>query len=345
LRKSVANHEVKSKVEAMNDRSIIEAVVQTRSYEKLLGLQGRNYDYMWILFQRYVLTQDGIILPVVDTKLAPGMSMALSVEDLRLVHPEQGVRYTPKAIPSSEDTCGHCGKRFEVLDAFEAVMDREGTDRASNYSEGENHSIVRKWWHKKCHAFEGKKDAVKRFSGACDEVFGAGNYVLNSIPNEYWKDAAAEPWFLAETQGGVTFKFGWRKRVINLDWSAWVGGPRAEKFAPFKDFDVTKDGSIIHAYSMEHFKQHLKALYDLSLLTPKEALEKALFVDEDLVEMERALRATDLANPYSEKGAYWGPKIPLPLLRATLTWLERESVPPFPLWELKDLIQKRSQEG
>lgn len=316
----------------MSERSVIEKAVSMRSYEWLRGLEGRKYENMWVLFHRYVLNQEGQLYPVSgngETDFYAKMSEAFSVAELKPILPDFHVGYSFRALPTAKDTCGHCGRRFEVLDGHEAILDRETTDKNST-----DYVPIRSWWHKKCHAFEEKKGAVKRFTAACDEVFGVGNYLLNTIPNEYTTDDL-EPWFLAETKN-VTFKFGWRRHVINIDWSAWEGGPDGRTFAPFKDFDVTKDRAIIHAYGMEKFKSHLKALYECSLLTPEEALINGLAA-KDVAEVTRALLASEVPHGYQK---YWGPRIDTHLLKEALDLLETEGHNVVQ-YGLKDLLRKR----
>jgi hypothetical protein len=69
------------------------------------------------------------------------------------------------------------------------------------------------------------------------------------LPNDYWPDVPdyaelrrESPWWLVRTLSGLV-KIGWRKRVIGIDWSDTV--VRLEVTPD----DVTKDGSMVHAYS------------------------------------------------------------------------------------------------
>jgi hypothetical protein len=69
---------------------------------------------------------------------------------------------------------------------------------------------------------------------------------VHELPNGYWPEAYTElrrnnPWWLIETQIGLV-KIGWRKRVINIDWSA-----TAYRIVVTED-DVTKDETMVHAY-------------------------------------------------------------------------------------------------
>ncbi|KKN08303.1 hypothetical protein LCGC14_1058150 [marine sediment metagenome] len=96
------------------------------------------------------------------------------------------------------------------------------------------------------------------------------------LANEYWPDCAeyadvrrASPWWLVKTQYGL-IKIGWRKRVINIDWSDTEYRSGVSKFADGSDIDVltkddvTKAESMVHAYGYAKAVQYLSAL-DLRL--------------------------------------------------------------------------------
>ncbi|MFA6437153.1 MAG: hypothetical protein WC242_03245 [Candidatus Paceibacterota bacterium] len=70
-----------------------------------------------------------------------------------------------------------------------------------------------------------------------------------------------------ETEFG-TIKIGWRKRVININWSDVAkkleerGYENASQkiLALFESEDVTKDGSNIHAWGYEKAKGYLRQI-------------------------------------------------------------------------------------
>lgn len=72
------------------------------------------------------------------------------------------------------------------------------------------------------------------------------------LANEYDPERD-DPWWLVETNLGM-IKIGWRKRVINIDWSATA----IRKVVT--DEDVTKDETMVHAWST------LKAIEYLTVL-------------------------------------------------------------------------------
>lgn len=73
--------------------------------------------------------------------------------------------------------------------------------------------------------------------------------------NQYWKkDDVMGPWWLVITGHGV-IRIGWRKRVIEIDWS---DTGRAVEVT--KD-DVTKEPMLVHAWSYPKALEYLTALW------------------------------------------------------------------------------------
>lgn len=101
-----------------------------------------------------------------------------------------------------------------------------------------------------------------------------GMIYVEEIPNGYCKDWCCEhlPWFVVTTTIG-RIKVGWRKRVISIDWADTVEStPRAEELFP--DEDVTKDGKMIHAWSVEIAKSYIDRLF--ACMVAKKAVEENL---------------------------------------------------------------------
>lgn len=67
-----------------------------------------------------------------------------------------------------------------------------------------------------------------------------------NIENEYSGDS---PWLLASTKYGL-IKIGWRKRVINIDWSN-------TKIKYLVEDEVTKDSDMAHAWSYNKAVEYL----------------------------------------------------------------------------------------
>jgi hypothetical protein len=84
---------------------------------------------------------------------------------------------------------------------------------------------------------------------------------VQEIPNGYCKQYCCihKPWLIVTTaRGPITI--GWRKRVINIDWSNSEIKTTANDLFP--DENVTKDGCLIHAWSYDDAKKYLKAVLE-----------------------------------------------------------------------------------
>jgi len=82
---------------------------------------------------------------------------------------------------------------------------------------------------------------------------------IEVINSEYCGEACCYkyPWIIATTNKG-RIKLGWRKRVMNLDWSDSDLGINGMEM--FKDEDVTKGTSYIHCWGKEKALEYLKKL-------------------------------------------------------------------------------------
>lgn len=99
-----------------------------------------------------------------------------------------------------------------------------------------------------------------------EAIFLLAGYQITQVwtlPNGYWPDAAdyAEirrnsPWWLAQTQFGP-IRIGWRKRVIDIDWSGT--GHKVDAGAVTPD-DVTRSGTNVHAYGHGSAVNYLRNL-------------------------------------------------------------------------------------
>lgn len=88
----------------------------------------------------------------------------------------------------------------------------------------------------------------------------AGIEVLKlwKLENKYWPSAytdmiMANPWWLVRTPFGL-IEIGDRKRVTNIDWSD------TDIRVIVTENDVTKNDTMVHAYSDEKIIEYLKAL-------------------------------------------------------------------------------------
>lgn len=81
---------------------------------------------------------------------------------------------------------------------------------------------------------------------------------LHRLENKYWPDAYVEerrrsPWWLAITEFGP-IEIGWRKRVISISWEDTPAR------VVITENDVTKDLTLVHAYSYVKALEYLTAL-------------------------------------------------------------------------------------
>ena len=82
---------------------------------------------------------------------------------------------------------------------------------------------------------------------------------IETIDSQYCSKACCYkyPWVIITTKKG-RIKLGWRKSVMNLDWSESDLKADGEKI--FKDEDVTKGTNYIHCWSEEKAIEYLKKL-------------------------------------------------------------------------------------
>lgn len=109
---------------------------------------------------------------------------------------------------------------------------------------------------------------------ACESLFHDQPIYVEEIPNEYWNDwyGVHRPWFIVTTRIG-RFKIGWRKRVMVVDWSATQVKATANKLFPLED--VTKDGCLIHAWTIEKARAYITTIMDLANQPERKAEQPA----------------------------------------------------------------------
>jgi hypothetical protein len=93
-------------------------------------------------------------------------------------------------------------------------------------------------------------------------LFGDRPIYVEQIPNEYGPYGA--PWLVVTTNIG-RIKLGWRKRVINIDWSQTIVKTEAEEL--FKEEEVTKGYSgefYVHAWGYEKAKKYIDKIHEES---------------------------------------------------------------------------------
>jgi len=112
-----------------------------------------------------------------------------------------------------------------------------------------------------------KAEAIKHNPGFNEEIKRNHELVnifnnpifVEEIQNEYCKDWCCRhlPWFEVTTYVG-RIKIGWRKRVIEIDWSDTHGTAKARNI--FSNEDTTKGEKFIHAWSIDDAKRYVDAI-------------------------------------------------------------------------------------
>lgn len=107
-------------------------------------------------------------------------------------------------------------------------------------------------------------------------LFGDRAIYVADVPNGYCADwcCVHRPWFRVFTKLGP-IEVGWRKSVINIDWSGTLMAhyPKFYGHALFPDEDVTRGDHFIHAHGLERARKYIDRLLsqDVSLYNGKDA--------------------------------------------------------------------------
>lgn len=198
--------------------------------------------------------------------LHPGRSIAdrerdfdNETEGLLRFGPEPGVR-NPKFIdltphPEYKRPINEKGWRYH-----HPPLAREVVKQDYVAEEGDTCSMtVFVFEHQRCADIRKARLEREFFTEVFDKA-GFTNLVMNEIPNEYCPCEVCGPWFIARLPAG-DLKIGWRKRVINIDWSALKRSPREPALSDlFEAEDVTKGSDHIHAWGKEKAITYLTKL-------------------------------------------------------------------------------------
>lgn len=195
--------------------------------------------------------------------LAPGFPDVLPMTDFDSALRTFGIatdrmwRFTGTHLPKVDSKCSGCGDGWTMADTFDAIA-RFDYERD-----------VRLFYHRRCHraTLRAAEEAHFRhlFKDAGIEVKS-----LEAIPNHYDPSDEFPPWFKVETTFGA-ITIGWRKRVIEIIWSA-TGRDLSRLF---KDEDVTKGPHYIHAWGTKKAVEYLKRIRKAQSSGPKTAAASA----------------------------------------------------------------------
>lgn len=97
------------------------------------------------------------------------------------------------------------------------------------------------------------------------QCFAGHSVFVERLPNGYWSKTdfvqLLSPWLKVTTSIGH-IRIGWRKRVIEMDWSETVVKESADDLFP--DENVTKDDKFIHADSYEKATEYIAKLFSVA---------------------------------------------------------------------------------
>jgi hypothetical protein len=167
----------------------------------------------------------------------------IEMKDIQKVIPKFTVSYSPHShlwIPGNEDRCPECGGKFNVKQAHETHPIK------ANYE-----APVTGYLHGQCHKFRAAVESRDYYSEIIRNA-GVKSFVLDEIPNGYGPNEDW-PWYRVRLWAG-SFKIGWRKRVINIDWGdlAFINEEKIDKAKDFfRKEGVTTDDHLVHAYGKE----------------------------------------------------------------------------------------------
>lgn len=141
-------------------------------------------------------------------------------------------------LPQPNSICQECKKGWDI---------NQIDDVYTYYSSGKL-----EYWHKECWTTFKTRSQKEQFNNICKEA-GFSEFGLEEIPNEYCPCENCRPWFFIWTPKGK-IKIGWRKSVINIDWSEFM--IKAEP--DFQSENVTKGFDYIHAHGQKKAVEYLK---------------------------------------------------------------------------------------
>lgn len=192
-------------------------------------------------------------------------------DGIYLMHPEVTIRndrfidLSPE-YPNPEDDW----QKNQVKNKLGWVGEQQGINEGYVIQEGDfGHFDVFTYYHSKCNRINLLKEEEKYFTEIFEKA-GFVNFSLIEISNEYCNCEHCAPWFNITTQFGV-IKIGWRKRVINIDWSKlYDDTPELKSINSkltnlFENEDTTKGQNYIHAWGAEKAQEYLKTIHSYLL--------------------------------------------------------------------------------
>jgi hypothetical protein len=239
-------------------------------HRRTAGYDRRERLKEWIIRRRYILDTCGntsiILEPTNFERLVYDMPDVCEREALgvhmRHIPDSLSISSTDASLPPLDDICPHCLRGWHLHNSHDVTWNRY-------YTEAHHIECYRLIRHT-----ELVKSFIKVFFDAGFEI-GPDAFLLRAVPNEYWKSGDHGPWFIAnflliDTDGRLhgrrAIRIGWRKRVIQIDWSP-TGLALPDLF---HDEDVTRGDTHIHAWGSDKASAYLTRLRGALLAHAKE---------------------------------------------------------------------------
>lgn len=173
-------------------------------------------------------------------------------------------------IEEARETCG--GRWASTIARLPPVVEKchrclRGWDLRNIRDYHQRHRQDSPHIHETCYKLKAIDDEIEFFQ---DVLEGAGmiDCPLRIIPNEYHSGLYANPWFIIESKWGP-IRIGWRKRVINIDWSqSKMKHDGTVLFKEIHDKGITCWETGIHAYGKDAAIEHLSRLARASQDSP-----------------------------------------------------------------------------
>jgi len=146
----------------------------------------------------------------------------------------------PSNLPPPKSKCKLCKGGWTIDNCYDVIVE---------YDYDDERFIC---YHKNCFVLEKTIDYETQFQGAF-RFAGFKHFHFKAIENEYCKCYRCTPWYNVETIYGC-IKIGWRKRVINIDYSDLKVSP------DFSKEDVTKGEGYIHAWGWDKAEEYLRMI-------------------------------------------------------------------------------------
>lgn len=152
---------------------------------------------------------------------------------------------SPTSIPDVDSRCVWCGEGWTLDNVHDAKFSRDAKDASV-------------WHHQSCLQLKVVWEATAEF----DKLFTDAeiNGVLRPIPNRYGSGEWAGPWFRVIDGFLAGLVIGWRKRVINIDWSRCAFTVLPSIFEDVRASGDTVGDTYVHAWDRNKAIDYLKRL-------------------------------------------------------------------------------------